>query len=379
MVSRRIAYIDGLRAVAVLAVVAHHAIGYAGYAATSSVGRIFIYGARGVELFFVLSGFCLAYPTLLRFHATGAHGFDAIAYGARRIVRIVPPYWLAIAVLTALGIVFLRLGIPLPSAMHAGAFTVPQIIGQAFFMYADHQHIITDQFWTLPLEFSWYFAFPLLLLAWMRAQRSFLLILGALAFFIFSHALTAGTLLSYLPGFTLGIVAADMHIRGVRLGWFGVVACGLLVVLGSETSAGTWNQGVNIFWQLAAFAFVVCAGEIPHLRNALSLKWLVAIGVMSYSVYLMHAPIVALAEPFGPAVAGVLGVACGAAFWLVAERPFMKGQLRDALVSSLVEQARRIGARNNVSRRGTDGVDRDWVGEVDGSRLPGAGATAPTV
>lgn len=332
---RRIAYVDGLRAIAVLAVVAHHAIGYAGFSATAPLGAIFIYGARGVELFFVISGFCLAYPTLRRLRAHGARSFDVIGYAAKRLVRIVPPYWIAIIAIVAFGLVLMRLGVPLPSAMHAGAFSPFQIIGQAFFMYADHQHIVTDQFWTLPLEFSWYFAFPPLLWAWVRAPKSFWILFAVLAFFVFTHALTAGTLLMYLPAFALGIVAADLHVRQVKIGWIGPVLFTLIAALSIETSAGTWNQGVNIFWQLAAFAFVVCAGEVAALHNALSIKPLKAVGLASYSIYLIHPPVVSFAERFGPLAAGGIGIAVGFGFWFVAERPFVDPPLRDYLLRKL--------------------------------------------
>src|SRR6516164_4323804 len=95
---RRIAYIDGLRALAVLLVVAHH-IGEQYFPAVAAFGL----GRHGVDLFFVLSGFCLSYPTLERLARDGSATFDVAEFAKRRLIRIIPPYWAAIAALAVFG------------------------------------------------------------------------------------------------------------------------------------------------------------------------------------------------------------------------------------------------------------------------------------
>ena len=69
----RIGYIDGLRAVAVLSVVACHcaSIYPADFTQHPILWRTLLAGKHGVDLFFVLSGFCLAYPTLKRLREQG--------------------------------------------------------------------------------------------------------------------------------------------------------------------------------------------------------------------------------------------------------------------------------------------------------------------
>jgi peptidoglycan/LPS O-acetylase OafA/YrhL len=62
-------------------------------------------GSHGVELFFVLSGFCLAYPTLAKLRA-GKGSFDVARYAAHRIVRIAPPYYIAMGVFAVLSLAF---------------------------------------------------------------------------------------------------------------------------------------------------------------------------------------------------------------------------------------------------------------------------------
>jgi peptidoglycan/LPS O-acetylase OafA/YrhL len=56
--------VDGLRAVAVLSVVVYHACKYAGHGGPPLLARVLQMCAHGVDLFFILSEFCLAYPCL---------------------------------------------------------------------------------------------------------------------------------------------------------------------------------------------------------------------------------------------------------------------------------------------------------------------------
>ena len=86
----RVGYIDGLRAVAILSVVACHAAQYSTLSPNATIAFLFKQGSHGVNLFFVLSGFCLAYPTLERLRQKGNAAFDIPRYAARRVVRNSP-------------------------------------------------------------------------------------------------------------------------------------------------------------------------------------------------------------------------------------------------------------------------------------------------
>src|ERR1700722_19089655 len=92
-------FLDGLRAVAILGVVAYHTWGHTPSLHKYSWLQFAWAGNHGVELFFVISGFCLAYPTLRRLHEGGAYSFDFRSYIVRRMVRILPPFWVALTAL----------------------------------------------------------------------------------------------------------------------------------------------------------------------------------------------------------------------------------------------------------------------------------------
>ncbi|TAM76122.1 acyltransferase [bacterium] len=118
MTNDRIKYIDGLRALAVLSVVVFHAAKYdpgITHASSSLASFLLRQGCRGVDLFFVISGFCLAYPTLARLHERNEATLDIVRYSARRLARIVPPYYAAILLLLGLALLLRGLGITLIS------------------------------------------------------------------------------------------------------------------------------------------------------------------------------------------------------------------------------------------------------------------------
>ena len=341
----RIAYIDGLRALAVGSVVAFHAAKYNPAIAgdpTSLLGLALRHGSHGVDLFFVLSGFCLSYPTLVRLHAGAAVTFDVARFAARRIVRITGPYYCAIVALLGLAFALRAYGIGLPQSMPQAGFSIGDVVWQALFF--DHNvRFLNGSFWTLAVEFRWYFAFPLVLWLWTVSPRAFALVAIA-ALIAFTSGARVVDLLT-LPAFMLGIVAAAVAVRrpaAARFAWPALLGLVALGVATSGSDFAPWVWTTTPVWQLAAFALVVAAGATPRLTRLLSIRPLVAVGGASYGIYLVHEPAIALLERHS-AFSGVLlafaamlgGVAAGLAFSWIAERPFVTSPLRDRLVSTL--------------------------------------------
>ena len=88
---------DGVRAVAVLCVVAVHAVTTVG-ADGSVPGRLALHLNVGVTIFFLLSGFLL-YRPFVAARMEAKAGPRTLAYARRRFLRIVPAYWLALSIL----------------------------------------------------------------------------------------------------------------------------------------------------------------------------------------------------------------------------------------------------------------------------------------
>lgn len=339
----RIRHIDGLRGVAVLSVVLFHA-GLYNSAVTSAPQTPLLFllrqGSHGVDLFFVLSGFCLAYPTLARLRANTRAKFRLAGYATRRLVRILPPYYAAIAVFTFAGAALLGAHSALPAAMDRGALSFGGVTCQALFLDGNRQ-FIDQSFWTLAIEFRWYFAFPVLLWLWIRAPKSFAAL--AVAAFIATGTRMKSADALFMPVFMLGIVAAELHVRAIRMPrWsFAALAAALAVAVVSTHDGGWSYMARGPYWGVAMFCFVAIAGSTPWLRRILAAKWLVALGSVSYGVYLIHEPVVALVErSMVPRAGGAAGfalavsaaLAAGVSFSVLAERPFVDSRLRDRII-----------------------------------------------
>ena len=263
---RRIAYVDGLRAVAVLLVVIHHTAKWNDDLGQGLIQQICAKGAHGVDLFFVLSGFCLSYPVLLQLKDRGWASFDAAAYMARRIVRIVPPYWIAITVLTVFLAVLPHVGWGIQQMFSLARVNGFEIVKQALFIDR-RPEFVNQSFWTLPVEWRWYFLFPLFLALWTGSVRTYITVMIACGV---GAALTrvGGFDLALLPGFLLGIAAADAELRQQISGRLMLLLCALSVVVALAMES-FYTLEVQPGWQFAAFFFVLAASSLPWLRALL--------------------------------------------------------------------------------------------------------------
>ncbi|MCU1484936.1 MAG: acyltransferase 3 [Actinomycetia bacterium] len=152
--------IEGLRAVAAVAVLIHHVAGTTGAVTSTAWGWIFAHLDAGVSVFFVLSGFLL-YRPFAAAHVDGRPGPGLRRYTSRRFLRIFPAYWLA---LTA---VFFVLN------------TVEYGDGRSLAMYYGLVHIYSKAHvlggiipaWSLATELSFYVFLPVYALVLGRLAR----------------------------------------------------------------------------------------------------------------------------------------------------------------------------------------------------------------
>jgi peptidoglycan/LPS O-acetylase OafA/YrhL len=295
----RLRAVDGLRAIAVLGVVAHHA------------GLVpWSIGARGVELFFVISGFCLSLPALARVHAGLPFRFDWRQFAIGRVARIVPPYYAALALFVGLS---------------ATSFGVPTVFAPPFhnewlfdaLFLTSRAPAYNASFWTLGVEARWYLVFPAVLALYATSRRGFML-LGLVCYavaLIWNSPLDVGI----LPCFMLGIVAAGMHVRG-KAGspWFVVAAFAALAL---AAAVDRTESPSDPLWHAAAF-LTLLAG-IGAGARVVSWRPLAFVGTASYSIYLVHQPVLMwlAGVPMPWALRAVLSIAAGLAFWRAVEVP----------------------------------------------------------
>jgi peptidoglycan/LPS O-acetylase OafA/YrhL len=357
--STRSAPLDGLRALAALSVLVFHVWLYAPGGPPkprSALSDKLLFELNlGLICFFVLSGFLL-YQAFARASLATGVGVDVKRYAVRRAARIVPAYYVCLAgCLLLYWLVGLREMIP--PAEHLPLFAA---FAQNF--SSDTVMGIDPVTWTLSIEASLYLMLPLIGLAAYRLGPKRIGLQAALLVGLIGVTLTWNALVyagdwrpigpkvlpAYIGHFALGMLGALWfeHSRRSRSTPLGAGATALLAAAGvgfvflggywHETSGG--GSTYAMFSGLPAalgFALVIVAasaGRGPAV-GWLRARPLVAIGVISYGVYLWHLPLLLatrhlglMPEPFVLRVLIVLALALGAGFasWRLIERPMIQ-------------------------------------------------------
>jgi peptidoglycan/LPS O-acetylase OafA/YrhL len=187
---RHIPSLDGLRGLAVIAVIlchANHATGGPLMVGrlTGPVASVFGWGWIGVDLFFVLSGFLI---TGILFDAKGGDGYFRKFY-ARRILRIFPLYFGFLLLVIALS----RLGCSFtPWVSRDGALSLG-LFFYNFWLVFTHQFIdCLHAFWSLAVEEHFYLFWPLAVFAFHRRALMRLCLAGAVLSLLLRVALILG-------------------------------------------------------------------------------------------------------------------------------------------------------------------------------------------
>jgi peptidoglycan/LPS O-acetylase OafA/YrhL len=361
---------DGLRAIAAVSVVVIHTSFVSGLTTRSGVG---IYTARleiGVAVFFLISGFLL-YRPFAAAHVAGLPSPVLGRFWVRRLLRIVPAYWLALTVTTyVLHVNQTRSGWGSPLILYG--------FGQIYF--PDEVFKGISQAWSLCTEMTFYLFLPLLAAAVAARRRSMrnqmvreMVVLATMVgisvgfrdWALRQHGHLAGTMPDWLPanldlfafGMFLAVVSSWLAETGrtPRLlwnplfPWVSWAAAGALLFWVSHLGIplGPLYQispGLNLLRQAlyAGFAFFLLLPAVfgPQDRGLIRLllrnRVMVAVGIVSYGVYLWHQAWVSMflrwshdrlfTIPFWDLFGAVLGlaVASAAGSYLLVERPILR-------------------------------------------------------
>ncbi|BEL06766.1 hypothetical protein Q0Z83_049570 [Actinoplanes sichuanensis] len=300
---RRVAGLDGIRGLAALYVVVHHCwlLAFPGYPANTGPAWLgwLIHGRLAVVVFIVLSGFSLAIaPARNAWRLGGTR-----RYAWRRARRILPAYWAALigSALIATLVPYL----PHSEPPTFGSFAVYALMLQD----AVAAPAPNGAFWSIAAEAGLYLIFPLILLVRRRAGAIVTMavvtapvVLAGLVFPELSTGSRAvGYTLELAPLFAAGMLAAGVVTAGDRirrLPWLGMSVLAGTPVLALIAMRGSVWTITNYYWvDLAvgpAIALFLAAVATGRMTRFLSSRPLQALGDFSYSLYLIHMPLVAL-------------------------------------------------------------------------------------
>jgi len=290
--------LDGIRGIAVLLVVACHALAVAG-------------GFLGVEIFFVLSGFLITTLLLEEWQTQGRIRLNR--FYVRRVRRLYPALatvltaWLGLA---ALGLTPRPLGGEAVGVLVAGTYVANAASAWFYGLPEGLRHL-----WSLALEEQFYLLWPPLLAIVLRRPRggcalmrgllaaallvtvvrTALALHGSNYLMLYESPVTAG------GGLLLGCAAAVWRLRGLpptltrgrRLEALGLASLGFLVLLawrGPGASDHLYYTWLMPLVDLASAALVLSVVAVPLslLARACSHRWLTWCGRISYSLYLVH-------------------------------------------------------------------------------------------
>lgn len=311
-VSHRLEYIDGLRAVCALWVVVHHALVISVPEAVLRVqvigpvvGSLF-FGQFPVMFFLLLSGFCLYFPCVRKNPEAPVLTLGYVPYLRRRWTRIAPPYLFA-------GVLCLLLG-TLPAFRSHGWEETLDVDAAVIVSHLLFLHNLTPLWsakidypmWSIGLEWQLYLFFPLLVWAFRKiggwTATALVLAVAVAIRATWRHIPTPlDTILrdgplAYLMIFSTGMIAARLTVKRERLAPNWVLVGGAVLAL-VVVRLGSGNGLVHdLAAACSAFLLLLAAADpssrVSRFLSSPSLVWL---GVFSYSLYLVHAPLLHIA------------------------------------------------------------------------------------
>ncbi len=285
----RLAYLDGMRGVAILLVLLFHAFArwpdLVPYGDQYQSVPLFRVGFIGVNLFFIISGFVI----LMTLEKCASFKI----FFARRWLRLFPAMLICSAIIFATAPLFPErpLGQPMWRDLLPGMTFIDPAIWQK--LIGGSQGALEGAFWSLYVEMKFYVVFGLIYFVLGRA----IAVWGLIILFVLSiatHLLTGSSSLLVVLGKGLGLLGAEyygwfaagalffLYVRDKRLVW---LVSGLGLGFASAAEMGGIETQIAAVLVTVLFAAALVSDSV---QSVLSWKWLLIVGFASYPLYLLH-------------------------------------------------------------------------------------------
>lgn len=333
------AEIDGLRALAVIPVILFHA-----------GARWFDGGYVGVDVFFVISGYLI---TTIILGEKQAGKFSITAFYERRARRILPALFFVMPVCMLLAwrwMVPTELVSFCESVIGVFVFASNVLFWRTSgYFDTEAAHVPLLHTWSLGVEEQYYFLFPVfIILLWRLGLKRLVRVVSAVALASLAvshwasrHHVEANFYLAptraweLLIGSILAILAfrVPLHQRVGRVANNLLSGLGLALVIGSIFLYGSSTPFPSLYAlapTIGSALVIGFAAKDTLTAKVLSLKWVVRVGLVSYSAYLWHQPLFAFARihsvrPLSPLQYGglsALTMLLAYVTWRFVETPF---------------------------------------------------------
>ena len=322
-------------------------------------------GHLAVAAFIVLSGFCLQYGL---FNRGDGRVYGLGGFFKRRALRILPAYYatLLLSVAVCYWVTWPNKDLrPFDTYVKASSgmpVTLDSLlahIGLVQNLSMDWMYRINGALWSISIEAQLYLLFPWLILVMQKRSPILLLVLTAIPSLLVTQLVpNAAKMYSWFAIlFVAGMMAAHYAHRpdpvkglkpayGFAIFWAGFLATFYMVyqqaVVGKSLDSTTLIvSDLTCGFATAAFLYSATISPGGLAQKALSSRWLVRVGIASYSLYLIHHPLLQVLYVYRPGWASTPEmetaylmlvalpsiVVLSLAFSWVFERPFVKSYL----------------------------------------------------
>lgn len=345
-----------LRALAAFAVIVSHLKTFGPEVTAHPILRhlypIFEYGRHGVALFFVISGFCIHLRWTKQYAETGRTRVGFFDFWKRRMHRLYPPYLIMLCCSMALAIATVLYHVDLHiSTVYPQTLSPARWLTLDFFTHLCMLHGLAGVFdygggngamWSLARE-EYFYLMYFILLSWRRSWGAYRmlgvvlllsLLLPRLAEMFplwwrgqapwFGHGVNWGMLLRYPFNavdsalalwfqWGLGVAAVEAYYGLLKLprwcAWWALVPAWAAVANYGDTH--NYYALSALCWGMAFFTLINALLALERrylLRDAGLYGWLAQVGLFSYSLYIVHVPLLALLSWGERALRGKMGL-----------------------------------------------------------------------